>query len=258
MPELTNIESKLFSAREFRLESGQTLPVLELAYETYGSLSPARDNVVLVCHALSGDAHAAGHHGDPTRSGWWDTLIGPGKPVDTDRLFVISSNLLGGCQGTTGPSSVDPATGEPYGLRFPLFTVSDLVKVQRRLLEHLGVTHVLAAIGGSLGGLITAEYSLFDGPGRPRPDYVVLSGAGLLGPEEAIARYDEIGWQVRKVAEEVLGFQDKSNDEYVQFMQMVTFAYMTALAWLAAKNHPAVITYPQVIHLRLIFILGQG
>ncbi len=142
------------------LDSGETLAPVEVAYETYGERAPGDRNVVVVCHALTGDANAAGHHGDPTRPGWWDTLIGPGKPVDTDRLFVVSSNLLGGCQGTTGPSSIDPATGEPYGLRFPLFTVSDLVRVQRRLLEHLGVTHVLAAIGGSLGGMQVLQWAL--------------------------------------------------------------------------------------------------
>ncbi|MGI9117538.1 MAG: homoserine O-acetyltransferase MetX [Gaiellales bacterium] len=142
------------------LDSGEVLSPVEVAYETYGERAPDDGNVVVVCHALTGDAHAAGHHGDPTRPGWWDTLIGPGKPVDTDRLFVISSNLLGGCQGTTGPSSIDPATGEPYGLRFPLFTVSDLVKVHRRLLQHLGVTRVLAAIGGSLGGMQVLQWAL--------------------------------------------------------------------------------------------------
>ena len=142
------------------LDSGESVGPVEVAYETYGERTPGDRNVVVVCHALTGDAHAAGHHGDPDRRGWWDTLIGPGKPVDTDRLFVVSSNLLGGCQGTTGPSSENPATGRPYGLAFPLFTVSDLVRVQRRLLEHLGITHVLAAIGGSLGGMQVLQWAL--------------------------------------------------------------------------------------------------
>jgi homoserine O-acetyltransferase len=142
------------------LDSGETLFPVEVAYETYGERAADDSNVVVICHALTGDAHAAGHHGDPERVGWWDTLIGPGKPVDTDRLFVISSNLLGGCQGTTGPSSIDPSTGTPYGLRFPLFTVSDLVKVHRKLLAHLGVQRVLAAIGGSLGGMQVLQWTL--------------------------------------------------------------------------------------------------
>ena len=142
------------------LDSGETLFPVEVAYETYGERTAGDGNVVVICHALTGDANAAGHHGDPDRPGWWDTLIGPGKPVDTDRLFVISSNLLGGCQGTTGPSSIDPATVAPYGLRFPIFTVADLVKVQRRLLQHLGIQRVLAAIGGSLGGMQVLQWAL--------------------------------------------------------------------------------------------------
>ncbi len=142
------------------LDSGETLFPVEVAYETYGERTAGDGNVVVICHALTGDANAAGHHGDPNRPGWWDTLIGPDKPVDTDRLFVISSNLLGGCQGTTGPSSIDPATGAPYGLRFPIFTVADLVKVQRRLLQHLGIQRVLAAIGGSLGGMQVLQWAL--------------------------------------------------------------------------------------------------
>ena len=160
------------------LDSGETLFPVEVAYETYGERAADDRNVVVICHALTGDAHAAGHHGDPDRPGWWDTLIGPGKPVDTDRLFVISSNLLGGCQGTTGPSSIDPATGEPYGLRFPLFTVSDLVKVHRKLLAHLGISRVLAAVGGSLGGMQVLQWAL-DHPDELENGVVVCATARL-------------------------------------------------------------------------------
>ncbi|MEI6624773.1 MAG: homoserine O-acetyltransferase [Thermoleophilia bacterium] len=160
------------------LDSGETLAPVEVAYETYGERTASDDNVVVICHALTGDANAAGHHGDPTHPGWWDTLIGPGKPVDTDRLFVVSSNLLGGCQGTTGPSSVNPATGKPYGLEFPLFTVSDLVKVQRALLAHLGITHVLAAVGGSLGGMQVLQWAL-DYPDEVEHGIVVCATARL-------------------------------------------------------------------------------
>jgi homoserine O-acetyltransferase len=142
------------------LDSGARLGPVEVAYETYGTLDADAANAVVVCHALTGDAHAAGHHGDPSRRGWWDNLIGPGKPLDTDRFFVISSNLLGGCQGTTGPSSIDPATGKPYGLRFPLVSVADLVKPQRALLAHLGVERPAAAIGGSLGGMQILQWAL--------------------------------------------------------------------------------------------------
>ncbi|MEW6581941.1 MAG: homoserine O-acetyltransferase [Actinomycetota bacterium] len=142
------------------LESGARLAPVEVAYETYGTLNADRSNAVFVCHALTGDANAAGHHGDPDRPGWWDTIIGPGKPVDTDRFFVVCANLLGGCRGTTGPGSTDPATGRPYGLRFPLFTVRDLVAVHRRLVAHLGIERLMAAIGGSLGGMQVLQWAL--------------------------------------------------------------------------------------------------
>ena len=160
------------------LDSGETLAPVEVAYETYGERSASDNNVVVICHALTGDANAAGHHGDPAHPGWWDTLIGPGKPDDTDRLFVVSSNLLGGCQGTTGPSSINPATGTPYGLQFPLFTVSDLVKVQRALLAHLGITHILAAVGGSLGGMQVLQWAL-DYPDEVEHGIVVCATSRL-------------------------------------------------------------------------------
>jgi homoserine O-acetyltransferase len=143
-----------------RLTSGRTLEHVEVAYETYGDLAPTRDNVVVVCHALTGDAHAAGHHGDPGRPGWWDNIIGPGRPLDTDRFFVVCANLLGGCQGTTGPSSVNPATGRPYGLDFPLLSVSDFVATQRRLMRHLGIERLHAVVGGSLGGMQALSWAL--------------------------------------------------------------------------------------------------
>ncbi|MDX6378924.1 MAG: homoserine O-acetyltransferase/O-succinyltransferase, partial [Gaiellaceae bacterium] len=160
------------------LDSGTVLQPVEVAYETYGTLNADRSNAVFVCHALTGDAHAAGHHGDPARVGWWDTLIGPKKPLDTDRFFVISANLLGGCQGTTGPASTNPATGEPYGLRFPLFTVSDLVKVHRKLLQHLEVPHLAGAIGGSLGGMQVLQWAL-DHPDDIRAGLMICSSARL-------------------------------------------------------------------------------
>lgn len=160
------------------LESGTTLAPVEVAYETYGTLDADASNVVFVCHALTADAHAAGHHGEPERRGWWDTLIGPGKPLDTDGLFVVCPNLLGGCRGTTGPSSIDPATGRPYGLRFPDFTVSDLVTVHRRLLEHLGIERLHGAIGGSLGGMQVLQWAL-DHPGEVDRAVLVCASARL-------------------------------------------------------------------------------
>ena len=146
--------------RPLLLASGERLDRVQVAYETYGTLSAAADNAVMICHALTGDAHAAGFHAGARRPGWWDNLIGPGKPVDTDRLFVISANLLGGCQGTTGPGSINPATGDIFGLDFPLLDVADFVAVHRALMAHLGVERLLAAIGGSLGGMQVLEWAL--------------------------------------------------------------------------------------------------
>lgn len=142
----------------FHLECGRELPSVTVAYETYGTLHPARDNAVLICHALSGDSHAARHHeGDDP--GWWDIAIGPGKSIDTDRYFVICPNVLGGCRGTTGPNSVNPATGCAYGPDFPLITIGDIVKLQKQLVDHLGIERLLAVIGGSLGGHMALTWS---------------------------------------------------------------------------------------------------
>jgi homoserine O-acetyltransferase/O-succinyltransferase len=135
----------------FALEKGGQLPQVTIAYETYGQLSPARDNAVVICHALSGDSHVAKHNAEDD-PGWWDIAVGPGKAIDTDRYFVICPNLLGGCRGSTGPGSENPATGKPYGRDFPTVTVGDMVEVQRRLLDHLGIAQLRAVIGGSLGG----------------------------------------------------------------------------------------------------------
>ena len=161
------------------LDCGRELRQVRIAYETYGTLSPQRDNVILVCHALSGDAHAAGfstkpategtrdgfraeeRDGDQRRGlGWWDGMIGPGKAFDTDRFFVVSSNLLGGCRGTTGPSSTNPATGRAYGSDFPVITVTDMVRVQRALLDALGIARLFAVAGGSLGGMQALEWAV--------------------------------------------------------------------------------------------------
>jgi homoserine O-acetyltransferase len=140
------------------LDSGIDLAPVTLAYETYGRLSPARDNAILLLHALSGDAHAAGWHAGVARPGWWDSMVGPGRPFDTDRYFVICSNVLGGCQGSTGPSSVDPAVGVPYGARFPVITIGDMVRAQARLLDRLGIDVLLAVAGGSMGGFQALEW----------------------------------------------------------------------------------------------------
>ena len=148
-------------AAPFEFTSGQTLPGFTLRYETYGSLNEARDNTVLICHALSGDHHCAGWHSPEDRKpGWWNNLIGPGKAVDTGRFFVVCANVLGGCQGSTGPSSADPATGRPYGISFPDLTVRDIVLSQKLLLDHLGVSKLHAAIGGSMGGMTAVLFAI--------------------------------------------------------------------------------------------------
>ena len=146
---------------ELRLTNGRTLGPIRVAYETYGELSPERDNAIFVCHALTGDAHLAGkRRADDRKAGWWDELVGPGKGLDTDRYFVICANALGGCQGTTGPGSVDPATGHPFGLRFPFLTVGDIVQVHAELVrQHLGIDRLLAVVGGSLGGMQVLEWA---------------------------------------------------------------------------------------------------
>jgi homoserine O-acetyltransferase len=138
-------------AEPLRLELGASLAGVTVAYETYGKLNTARDNAILVCHAISGDSHVA-RHDDKDEPGWWDIMVGPGKPIDTNKFFVVCPNLLGGCRGTTGPGSINPATGKPYGRDFPPITVGDMVEVERRLLDSLGIERLLAIIGGSLGG----------------------------------------------------------------------------------------------------------
>lgn len=143
------------------LRSGAVLPGFTLAYETYGRLNAPRSNAILICHALSGDAHVAGFHThDPAeRPGWWDEAVGPGKMFDTNRFFVICSNVIGGCRGSTGPASLAP-DGRPWGLRFPVVTVADMVQAQARLLDHLGIRRLFAAAGGSMGGMQALEWAV--------------------------------------------------------------------------------------------------
>jgi homoserine O-acetyltransferase len=144
-----------------RLASGSSFGPVTVQYETYGTLDEQKSNAILIVHAFSGDAHAAGVHTiDDRRPGWWDTMIGPGKPFDTDRYFVICSNVLGGCQGTTGPGSINPVTSEPYGISFPIITIGDMVAVQERLATHLGIDRLLAVAGGSMGGMQALEWAV--------------------------------------------------------------------------------------------------
>jgi len=143
------------------LECGRTLGPIDVAYETYGRLNESRSNAVLICHALSGDAHVAGYHSPNDRKpGWWDIMIGPGKGIDTNKYFVICSNVLGGCRGTTGPSSINPKTGKPWGMDFPVITIEDMVKVQKKLIDYLEIKKLLAVIGGSMGGMQVLEWAV--------------------------------------------------------------------------------------------------
>jgi homoserine O-acetyltransferase len=159
--------------------SGAVLPHYELAYETYGALNQDKSNAILVCHALSGHHHVAGHYaGDTKNVGWWDNMIGPGKPVDTDRFFVIGVNNLGGCHGSTGPSSLDPKTGKPYGANFPVVTVEDWVESQARLADQLGIRQFSAVMGGSLGGMQAIQWSL-SFPERVRHALVIAAAPHL-------------------------------------------------------------------------------
>lgn len=150
-PEL--VRTEYFTIDKLELESGEAIAPAVLAYETYGRLNAERSNAVLICHALTGDAHAAGVHAPGEKPGWWDNMIGPGKAFDTNELFIICSNVIGGCQGSTGPASTNPATGEPYGLDFPLVTIGEMVAAQARLIDHLGIKKLLSVAGGSMGGM---------------------------------------------------------------------------------------------------------
>ncbi|MFZ0529067.1 MAG: homoserine O-acetyltransferase [Propionicimonas sp.] len=178
---------RLFTAEDpLALEQGGTLGPIEVAYETYGTLTPAADNAVFVCHALTGDAHAAGFHAGAARPGWWDNLIGPGKPLDTDRYFVICANLIGGCQGSTGPSSTNPATGRAYGLDFPVLMMTDLVNAHRALIRHLGISRLLATLGGSLGGMQVLQWSL-DHPEEVANAVVIAASSRLTAQNIAFS-----------------------------------------------------------------------
>jgi homoserine O-acetyltransferase len=157
------------------LDSGKEFGPINVRYETYGTLNDERSNAVLLLHAFSGDAHAAGYHSAEDRhAGWWDAMVGPGKPFDTNRYFVICSNVLGGCQGTTGPGSINEDTGEPYALTFPVVTVNDMVKVQKTLIDHLGIDSLLAVAGGSMGGFQALEWAVTY-PDRVRSAIVLAS-----------------------------------------------------------------------------------
>jgi len=175
---------------ELQLECGKKLGPITVAYETYGNLSQDKDNAILILHALSGDAHAAGYHSaNDKKTGWWDNMIGPGKAFDTNKYFIICSNFLGGCKGTTGSISKDPKTGKHYALNFPMITISDMVKVQKKLMDYLEVKSLLSLAGGSMGGMQGLEWII------QYPDFVksamIIASTSRLSPQ-AIA-FNEVG-----------------------------------------------------------------
>ncbi len=145
--------------RPLKLDSGIELSPFQIAYKTYGRLNATRSNAVLICHALTGDQHVANVHPITGKSGWWETMVGPGKPIDTERYFVICSNVVGGCMGSTGPASIDPKTGLPYGLSFPVITIRDMVRAQAMLIDHLGIDRLFAVAGGSMGGMQVLQWA---------------------------------------------------------------------------------------------------
>ena len=153
------VETKYFNIEDaIELDSGKVLEEVTVAYETYGELNKEKSNAILVCHALTGDAHAAGWHKGDKKPGWWEIVIGPGKALDTEKYFIICSNVLGGCKGTTGPSSINPKTGKEYGLEFPVITIADMVEVQKKLIDSFGIDQLTAVIGGSMGGMQVLEW----------------------------------------------------------------------------------------------------
>jgi homoserine O-acetyltransferase len=169
----------LHFAAPLTLESGSVLPKYDLVIETYGTLNANKDNAVLICHALSGNHHAAGYHSmDDRKPGWWDTSIGPGKAIDTNRFFVVCLNNLGGCDGSTGPTTPHPETGKPYGPDFPIVTVKDWVESQARLADHLGIHQWAAVVGGSLGGMQVMQWSIAY-PNRIRHAVVIAAAPRL-------------------------------------------------------------------------------
>lgn len=147
------------ASRPLRLDSGAKLAPLEIAYKTYGRLNEAKSNAVLVCHALTGDQHLASTHPVTGKPGWWSRFVGPGLPLDPERHFIICTNVVGGCMGTTGPASIDPATGEPYGLKFPVITIADMVRAQAMLIDAMGIDSLFAVVGGSMGGMQALQWA---------------------------------------------------------------------------------------------------
>ena len=196
--QVTGGEIGLVSPKEFHcsekfvFESGQSIPEFSLRYEAYGELNAKKDNAILVAHALTGDHHCAGVHSLHDRKlGWWNSMIGPGKPIDTNRFFVLCANCIGGCQGSTGPMSIDPITGEPYNLTFPFVTIRDMVRSQKILLDCLEISQLYAVIGGSMGGMQVMQWAI------EYPDFVkrIIPMATTWRQNAQAIAFDEVGRQ---------------------------------------------------------------
>ena len=186
------VKTNYFTFERFAFRSGRILGPVTLAYETYGTLNNKKNNAILIAHALSGSAHAAGFHTEHDQyPGWWDLYIGPGKPFDTERYFIISSNVIGGCSGSTGPSSINPETGKPFGLDFPMVTIQDMVNAQLQLLQHLGIEKLLSIAGGSMGGMQAVKWAIAY-PGMVNSVIAIATSASLSAQGIAL---NEVGRQ---------------------------------------------------------------
>ena len=187
-----SVETKYLNIDEpIELDSGEVLDDVTVAYETYGELNKERSNAILICHALTGDAHAAGWHEGDKKPGWWEIVIGPGKAIDSEKYFIICSNVLGGCKGTTGPSSINPKTGKQYGIDFPVITIKDMVKVQKKLVDSFKIDQLYAIIGGSMGGMQVLQW-LVSYPGMMKKA-IPMATAAMSSPQQIA--FNEVGRQ---------------------------------------------------------------
>jgi len=213
------LEKSFKKPNPFLLKSGLTLPGFEIIYETYGELNHKKSNAILICHALSGHHHAAGYHSpEDQKPGWWDSCIGPGKPIDTNKFFVVSLNNLGGCHGSTGPSSINPETGEIYGSDFPSVAVEDWVKSQTMLSDHLGIQKYAAIIGGSLGGMQAMQWAI-DYPER-LDNAIVIAAASKLSAQNIA--FNEIARHAIETD------QDFHSGNYIKYDKRPTHGLMLA------------------------------
>lgn len=212
------------------LRCGTALSPVTVAYETYGVLNTTQSNAVLICHAFTGDAHAAAYHQGDEKPGWWDQMIGSGKAFDTDKYFIICSNVLGSCKGTTGPSSLDPLTGKPYGLNFPVVTIHDMVVLQKRLLDYLGVKWLLNVVGGSMGGMQSLTWAVL------YPDFVqssIVIAATYRHAAQQIA-FHEVGRQALKADPDWYG-----GDYYGKAVPRRGLALARMIGHITYMSHPS-------------------